>query len=154
MTPADVEYRETKDIDPDTLQHFFRQEQWNDFLDLDEVEHYLRSAVYVVTAWLNDELIGYANLVGDGRTWVEISDVVVKCDCQGRGIATEMVRRMMEHIKELNPYFINVSPIGDREAHLYSKFGFAEVPYRMMEIKTEKLSRKVAQVRRKDEPEA
>lgn len=112
------------------------------------MESHLQTALYVVSAWHRDELIGYGRLEGDGRISVEISDVLVKAEYQGRGIGIEFVRRLVAHIKQLNPYFIQVTPISDREVHLYSKFGFQEISYyRRMELLTDKLRRKIAEVR-------
>jgi len=144
----DIELRESKEVPPQPLLALFRKEEWNDFMELDDVEFYLRVAVYVVTAWRGDELIGFARVEGDGRITAEISDVLVRSDCQGQGVGTDLVRRLIHHIRRLDPYYIQVNPIGDREAHLYEKFGFREIPnYRKMELITPKLGRKIAEVR-------
>lgn len=144
----DLEFRESKDISAQQLMALFRQEQWNDFMEPDEVKFYLQTALYVVTAWKENEPIGFARLVGDGRIDVEISDVLVKTEFQGQGIGTELVRRLVEHIRILDPYYIQVNPIGDREVHLYSKFGFTVMPgFIKMELDNPKLTRKIEQVR-------
>ena len=143
-----VEYRESKEVPLQQLLSLFLREQWADYMELDDVEFYLEVALYVVTAWREDEIIGFARLEGDGRISVEISDVLVRSDFQGRGIGTELVRRLVEHIRRLDPYYIQVDPIGDREVHLYEKFGFREMPgSRQMELRTLKLDRKIAEVR-------
>ena len=151
MISDSISYCEGQQVDPATVQRLFKEEQWNDFFDLDEVAYHLQTAVYVVTAWHEDQLIGYARLDGDNRLWAEISDVLVRADHQGQGIGTELVRRLMVKIGEINPYYIQVTPIGDREVHLYEKFGFQLMPYYLrMEQCTEKLTKKVAMVRGKD----
>ena len=143
-----VEYRESKEVPLQQLHTLFLREQWCDYMEVEDVEFYLEAALYVVTAWHADELIGFARLEGDGRISVEISDVLVRSDFQGRGIGTELVRRLVEHIRRLDPYYIQVDPIGDREVHLYEKFGFREMPgSRQMELRTLKLDRKIAEVR-------
>ena len=142
MALENIEFRENEDIPAEVLHSLFRKEQWNDFFDLDDMELHLQTALHVVSAWHRNELVGYGRLEGDGRIWVEISDVLVKSECRGRGIGTEIIRRLVEHIKTLDPYYIQVTPISDREVHLYSKFGFTEIPdYRRMELTTEKLAR-------------
>lgn len=147
MIPGDIQFKETNDIPPETMQGLFLKEQWNDFFDLEEVALHLRTALHVVTAWRGDELVGYGRLDGDGRIWVEISDVLVKSEYQGQGIGTEIVRRLVDYIKKLNVYHIQVEPISDREVHLYGKFGFTEYPTRRMELRTERLDRRCAEVR-------
>jgi len=144
----EIEYRESKEVPVQQLHALFRREQWADHLELDEVEFYLEVALHVVTAWRGDEIIGFARLEGDGRISVEISDVLVRSDFQGQGIGTELVRRLVEHIRQLDPYYIQVEPTGDREVHLYEKFGFREMPgCRQMELPNPKLMRKIAEVR-------
>jgi ribosomal protein S18 acetylase RimI-like enzyme len=151
MLKGKIEYREGKAIPADILQQVFRKEEWNDFLDLDEVQLHIDTALHLVSAWNKKELVGYARLEGDGKIWVEISDVLVKSEYQGRGIGTELVGLLVAYIKKINPYFIQVEPISDREAHLYGKFGFQEITeYRRMELVSEKLVRKIAKVRGKN----
>jgi ribosomal protein S18 acetylase RimI-like enzyme len=155
MLRDQIEYKEGTNIPPDILQQLFRKEEWNDFLDLDEIQIHLDKALYLVSAWNEQELVGYARLEGDGRISVEISDVLVKSEYQGMGIGTELVKRLVMRIEEMDPYFIQVEPISDREVHLYAKFGFCEIRnYRRMELITKKLTSKVAEVRgKKDTPD-
>ncbi len=137
MQSSEVTYRDGEAPEPSALHAMFRQEQWNDFYNLDEVAHHIRTAVHIVTAWDRGDLVGYGRLDGDGRLWAVISDVLVRQSHQGRGIGTELVRRLVE-------------PIGDREVHLYSKFGFAPKEGCIwMELHSEKLARRVAEVRGK-----
>jgi ribosomal protein S18 acetylase RimI-like enzyme len=150
MASNSITYCEGEPVDPAMLQRLFREEQWNDFFDLDEVAYHLQTAVHVVTAWDSDQLIGYARLEGDNRLWAEISDVLVRSDHRGQGIGTELVRRLMVRVQEIDPHYIQVTPLGDREIHLYEKFGFRVIPgYIRMEQGTEKLTEKAAKVRGK-----
>lgn len=143
-----LEIRDGGMISPRLLQELFRREEWNDFLDLDEVQLHLDTSLWLASAWQRDELIGYARLAGDGRIWAEISDVLVRSDYQGRGLGTELVARLVHQIRRFDPYFVQVTPIGDREARLYEKFGFCEIPcYRRMELPSGKLLRKISEVR-------
>ena len=143
-----IEFRETKQISSQEVLSLFRREQWGDFMDIEEVEFYLQVALYIVSAWQGSELIGFARLEGDGRISVEISDVLVRSDFQGQGIGTDLVRRLVDHIRRLDPYYIQVEPIGDREVHIYSKFGFREGKgCRIMQMESPKLTRKLAEVR-------
>jgi GNAT superfamily N-acetyltransferase len=148
MPALKIQYRTTPAVDTALLQQLFRAEEWNDAYDLDEVQFYLETALYVVTAWHEERLIGFGRLCGNGRLDVEISDVLVDTAYQGQGIGTEIVRRLYQEITRLDPYYIQVTPIDARSIHLYAKFGFTlmENFYRM-EADTGKLRRKVAAVR-------
>jgi predicted GNAT family N-acyltransferase len=107
-----IEFQETKKIPVVKLRSLFLSEQWCDYMDDDEVRFYLEAALHVITAWRGDAIIGFARLDGDGRIGVEISDVLVRSDLQGQGIGTELVRRLVDHIRRLDPYYIQVNPIG------------------------------------------
>ena len=108
---------------------------------------HLDSALYIVSAWNGEELIGYARLEGN-RLSVEISDVLVKSEYQGKGTGTQLVDKLVSYIIKLNPYSIQVSPVGEREIHIYEKFGFTKIPeYVKMEIIIQKLVDKISKVR-------
>ena len=146
--PDGIEFKATKEIPVEQLLQLFLKEQWNDYMTLDDVRFHVDHALEVVSAWHGATLVGYARLEGDGRLSVEISDVLVASEYQGKGIGTQLVRRLVESIRALDPYDIQVAPVGDREVHLYGKLGFTEIPdYRRMELLTEKLDRRIRQVR-------
>lgn len=142
-----IQYQETKDISPETLQQLFVKEKWNDYFYPEEVELHIRTALHLVTAWDGNDLIGYGRVAGDGATWVEITDLLVKSEYQGKGIGTEITRRLVEFIKTLDVYHIKVEPISDREVHLYGKFGFTGCQTYWMELESKKLKRRCAEVR-------
>jgi len=142
-----IHYKQTKDVSPEALHTLFLKEQWNDYFYPEEVELHINTALHLVTAYVGEKLIGYGRLAGDGSTWVEITDVLVKSEYQGKGIGTEITRRLVEYIKTLDVYHIHVEPISDREVHLYGKFGFTGYQTYWMELPSEKLKRRCAEVR-------
>lgn len=143
-----ITFSETKGIPADKLHALFLREQWMDYLDLEEVAHYIGISLHIASAWHNDELIGIARLGGDGRLCAELTDVLVKSEFQGKGIGTELARRATEEIRRLDPYKAWVEPMGEREIHIYGKLGFGEVDdYRIMEMNSPRLTEKIAEVR-------
>lgn len=143
-----IGFKDTSDFSAQQLYTLFVREQWNDYLDLEEVVHYINISLHIVTAWHGDELIGIARLAGDGRLCAELTDVLVRSDFQGQGIGTELARRASEEIRRLDPYKAWVEPMGEREIHIYGKLGFGEVSeYRIMEMNSPRLMKKIAAVR-------
>lgn len=142
-----IGFKETKDISPELLHQLFLKEQWNDYFYPEEVELHIETALHLVSAWDGDDLIGYGRVSGDGRTWAEITDVLVKSEYQGQGIGSEITRRLVDYIKTLDVYHIQVEPISDREVHIYGKFGFTGYQTYWMELPSEKLRRRCAEVR-------
>ncbi len=51
---------------------------------------------WAVGAWVGDDLVGFARLVSDGRLRAFIEDVVVRQDHRRSGIATALLRRLLE----------------------------------------------------------
>lgn len=148
MKVEELEFRESKEIDLDKLRLFFMEEEWNDFFELDELRTFVQSSLYFVSVWDKDLLVGIGRLSGEERIQIEITDVVVKSTYQNRGIGTGIVSRMVSFIDITDPYFVQVAPIGEREVHLYEKFGFKVMPeYIRMQRSNGKLREKISAVR-------
>ncbi len=54
----------------------------------------VNASLAVVTAHLDDKLIGLARLVGDGLTIVYLQDILVSPDHQRRGVGSELFQRI------------------------------------------------------------
>ena len=72
---------------------------------------------------LGQKLVGFVNCVSNGVTDAYIQDLMVHPDFQGKGIGTELMNKMIEHLKEDGIYMISV--LYDEELKdFYSRFGF------------------------------
>jgi GNAT superfamily N-acetyltransferase len=148
MNTDNILFKDNRDFDHTKLYRLFIKEKWNDYMDPEDVQFHIEKAVYVITAWYENDLIGYGRIEGDGRIIVEISDVLIRSDCRNKGIGSRIVSLLMDHIKKLDPYYVQVTPCGKKEMHLYEKFGFTVIPdYIRMEAMTVKLEEKIARVR-------
>ena len=56
----------------------------------------IRASRTVVTAWIEEELVGLARVVGDGHTIAYLQDVLVDPQHQRSGIATHLVQAAFE----------------------------------------------------------
>ena len=69
------------------------------------------------------KLVGFVDCVSNGVTDAYIQDLMVHPDFQGKGIGTELMNKMIEHLKEAGIYMISV--LYDEELKgFYSRFGF------------------------------
>ena len=93
----------------------------------------LPNTMFGVVIHHDGRAVGMGRVVGDGALMLQIVDIAVDPDHQGRGLGKAVMRALMDHIAATMPAEAYVSLIADGEAHkLYAGFGFAPVgPYAM-----------------------
>jgi len=95
--------------------------------DRDAADIGLKNSLHSVMLFDKDQPIGMGRLVGDGGCFVQVTDVVVHPDYQGRGLGKEIMSALSAFIETRLPPSVYVSLIADVPAnHLYEQFGFRE----------------------------
>ncbi len=79
---------------------------------------YYHNAVYE-----REALIGYIDCVSNGVTDAYIQDLMVHPDYQGRGIGTDLMKKMIDYLKKNHIYMISVV-FDESLKSFYEKFGF------------------------------
>ena len=70
-------------------------------------------------------LVGMGRVIGDGGCFYQVVDMAVEPGYQRRGIGFEIMKRLMQELRETAPKSAYVSLIADGDASkLYEKFGF------------------------------
>lgn len=91
----------------------------------------LNNSSFIIVANVNNVPIGMARVVSDGGYVVIVVDVIVLPEYQGKGIGTEMMKKVMEHIKDSisdgEGVFVNLMAAKGRET-FYKQYGFTERP--------------------------
>ncbi len=81
------------------------------------------SSYYHIGVYDGEKLVAYIDSVSNGVTDAYIQDLMVHPDYQRRGIGTDLMRKMMKHLKENRIYMISV--IYDESIKpFYERFGF------------------------------
>ena len=88
-----------------------------------EYENPLMTSYYHIAVYEDDKLIGYIDSVSNGVTDAYIQDLMVCPDHQGKGIGTELMEKMIEHLKEKRIYMISVV-YEESLKPFYERFGF------------------------------
>jgi predicted GNAT family N-acyltransferase len=90
----------------------------------------LQKTIFAVCAeTLQGDTIGTARVVGDGGMQLFVTDVIVQRNYRNQGIATELMRRVMNHIKESVSPDAFVGLFSSRGLELfYNRFGFVVRP--------------------------
>lgn len=87
----------------------------------------LKNSLYSVMLFDAAKPVGMGRLVGDRGLFVQVTDIVVHPDYQGRGLGQKIMAALVKHIETELPPSIYVSLIADVPANrLYEKFGFRE----------------------------
>ncbi len=92
-----------------------------------EITKALSNSLFFVSALDNEQLVGMLRVVGDGSMYFYIQDVVVDPSYQKRGIAREMMNRVMDYLNNEtseNSFIGLMAAEGAKE--FYKPFGFVE----------------------------
>jgi len=91
----------------------------------------LKGSAYLVAARDNDKTVGMARLVSDDGFIAYVADVIVFPEYQRMGIGTDMMNRLIEHVKARmkSGYQIHLVLISSKgKEDFYQKFGFVKRP--------------------------
>lgn len=76
-----------------------------------------------MTAYVAGKLVGYVDCISNGVTDAYIQDLMVHPNYQNKGIGTELMKKMIEYLKEKHIYMVSV--IFEKELKpFYEKLGF------------------------------
>ena len=93
---AMLDYREGHDVDLVQLAELFRSVGWGPKPGgADALARMVKGSLWVVSAWEGARLVGFVRAMSDGVTTAYVTSVVVAEDVRHRGIATELIRRLL-----------------------------------------------------------
>ena len=126
----EITYKENI-LTPDDIILFQRKMGWRE----DSTELLARSlahTIYSLCAVDGGEIVGMGRLVGDGAIYWYIEEVFVLTQYQGQGIGTEIVRRLVEYVKNNaipgSEYSIYLFAAKGKEG-FYERLGFKRRPH-------------------------
>ena len=114
------------DIPSNIVRDLFVRNQWNHWLTEEDIQLYLSHAYYVAAAWDNSALVGIAVLVGDGRKYLELENLLVDEKYQHQGIGKTLMTNIMQAISKAKPYAVKVEVFQEKTENFYQQFGFTK----------------------------
>jgi predicted N-acetyltransferase YhbS len=88
----------------------------------------------LITARLNNKLVGMVRLVDDGVYDFYVSEVMVIPSLQGKGIGKKLMDKTINYCKKVGFIKIFISALPGKETY-YQQFGFKPAMSQVMEIK-------------------
>ena len=118
-----LKYSNSKnDFTPDHLKSLFASVHYAEKLKPDELFEAILASTHVVAAWDGSLLVGFIRSMDDTIYCANIDLLLVRPDYQKRGIARELIRRLLLDIETIQ--CISVSPSESKNNRLYTGFGF------------------------------
>lgn len=119
--PETIQYRETRDLPLESVVALYRANEWSSAQKPQQLHKALVNSHSLVTAWDDVTLVGLGNAISDGHLVVYYPHLLVLPNYQGRGIGTELMRRLMAHYPGFHQHML----VADgRALDFYRKCGF------------------------------
>ena len=132
-----IEYRKTRDIDPEELLQLSASAGWKEHRTTERNQIAVEKSLYIAAAYEENKLVGIIRLVGDGAYILHIADMIVRKDYQSRGIGTQLLKMAFDFAKEIGVgagkhlgEFTLMANVGADE--FYKKAGFVPIPNGMV----------------------
>lgn len=94
-----IEIRENA-LEKDIYLHLRREVGWKQ-LSARQTELALSNCLYNVVAYEDGEPIGMGRVVGDGAVVCYIQDLVILPECQGKGIGSMVIGKLIEYVESI-----------------------------------------------------
>src|SRR4029077_1633619 len=106
MNSDTIRYSENRDLPLDSVLILYRANEWS-AADKPELLHKALLASHsLVTAWDGSRLVGLGNAISDGYLVVYYPHLLVLPDYQGRGIGTELMRRLVARYEGFHQHIL------------------------------------------------
>lgn len=119
-----IEYRDSRDFKRDDLEKLFLSVNWESGRYPDKLVRAMKNSTHVISAWDGDRLVGLVRALDDGETVALIHYLLVDPQYQGKHIGDELMKRLMEHFRNL--LYVEVMPSEQKNIAFYERYGFKQ----------------------------
>ena len=92
-----------------------------------ELHRAISDSWYVLSAYEKDRLVGFGRIISDGVLYALICDLIVNPACQGQGIGSTLLAKLIMHCRARDIRVIWLFAAKGKSA-FYKKFGFQKRP--------------------------
>ncbi|MCM3131223.1 GNAT family N-acetyltransferase [Paenibacillus polysaccharolyticus] len=102
---------------------------WGNPENIEAIELGLKNTLYSICLEVEEQIIGYGRIVGDGGFTFYIQDIIVLPSYQRLGLGHTIMTELMEYITSTYPPGSSVGLMSAKDKEdFYKKFGFVERP--------------------------
>ncbi len=121
MSSSNIQYSDRRDLSRDSLIVLYRANEWSSAEKPDLLHKALTASHSLFSAWDDSRLVGVGNAISDGFLVVYYPHLIVLPEYQGRGVGTELMRRLMARYSGFHQHML----VADgRAIEFYRKCGF------------------------------
>jgi GNAT superfamily N-acetyltransferase len=121
MSSNGIRYSDTREVVLESILALYRANEWSSAQKPALLHKALLASHSLFTAWDDSTLVGLGNAISDGHLVVYYPHLLVLPEYQGRGIGTELMRRLMARYAGFHQHML----VADgRALDFYRKCGF------------------------------
>jgi len=121
MNSDDIRYSDTRELPIESVLVLYRANEWSSAQKPESLHKALIASHSLFTAWDGTKLVGLGNAISDGYLVVYYPHLLVLPEYQGRGIGTQLMRRLMARYQGFHQHML----VADgRALDFYRKCGF------------------------------
>ncbi|MGF2030324.1 GNAT family N-acetyltransferase [Lactococcus lactis] len=119
-----INFSISKDIDIKQLEELYNDVGWGAYTqDLEVLKQAILQSLDIITVWNDNKLVGLIRAIGDGLTIVYIQDILVLNAYQNKGIASELLQRILNKYKNVRQKVL-LTEEASGVRYFYEKNGF------------------------------
>lgn len=116
-----INISDTRDIQIDDIIALYRANKWSSAAKPTELYNALISSHSLISAWVNNKLVGIGNAISDGHLVVYYPHLLVHPDYQGKGIGQMIMEKMQ---KNYGHFHMQMLTADGKAIDFYKKVGF------------------------------
>lgn len=122
-----IEVKEYKNYNEDKILNLYKAVGWSNYYNKTSMlRKAYENSLYIVGAYLNEELIGIIRVVGDGSSIIYIQDILVSPIHQRKGIGRKLFKNVIEKYQTVYQKVL-ITDNTEKTKAFYKSVGFSEV---------------------------
>ena len=123
-----MEYREFCTEYMDQVRAIYEEEQWSAYLNDDaRLERAFAQSLYILGAFDQGRLVGFARCVGDGEHILVVQDLIVALLYRRQGIGTRLFRAVWDRYGEVRMFHVVTDLSDPVDNQFYRSFGMKKL---------------------------
>lgn len=114
-----IEYREFRSERIEEIYQIYKENQWESYLkDKDKLARAFEQSLFVIGAFEDDHLVGFARCIGDNEYILYVQDLIIKPSHYRKGIGKELINRVSQKYSNVRQFVL----ITDKEDKVANAF--------------------------------